>query len=162
METLCAEVKEKTNWSLYIVAIDELNGTGDAKSKLFAYEKELSTKLKGNYVLFILAIKDMKVDIIGSKGYESQLDKQKILEEDVYPILGAKIKKNEKEKYLTAVLNGVGEVADEIAAHNNVQLVNGIGNTNKTTLDVVRVVFYSIIIFFGSIYLYRRFLKKRK
>ena len=29
METLCTEVKEKTNWSVYIAVMNELNTTGN-------------------------------------------------------------------------------------------------------------------------------------
>jgi hypothetical protein len=162
IERLGSEVYEKTNWSVYAVVVKDINISAPSdKAKLFAYEKEIVPKLKEPYVLYILAIDQMKVHITGSKGFEKLFNPNSLLEEYVYPILGSKIKTDVRQKYLAVILNGYGQIADEIAQYHNVKLDNSIGNSNKTTLNVIRIIFYGIIVGALVIYIYRRYIKRR-
>ncbi len=156
------ELYAKTNWSAYLVVIEDINNSAPSdREKLFAYEKEIIPALQEPYVLMVLAIKQQKVHITGSEGFGEMFDPIEVLEESVYPLLGSKIKGDDRQKYLAVTLNGYGEIVDKIAQHYNVSLENSIGDTNKNTINFLRVLFYAILVGALGIYVYRRYLKKR-
>ncbi len=156
IETIGKEVKEKTRWHLYLVTVDDIG-----KQSLIEYQKELSKRLEKPFITLALAIKQQKVSIYGSEGYRNVIDYEGILFDDIYPILGAKIKTDPRQKYLSAMLNGYSEIAEELADHYNVELKSAVGNTNKVTINILRVLFYGTIIAALGVYFYRKYFKKR-
>lgn len=156
IETIGKEVKEKTKWNIYLVTVDDIG-----KQSLIDYQMKLAEKLEKPFITLALAIKQQKVSIYGSKGYRKVIDYDAVLRNDIYPILGAKIKTDPRQKYLTAALNGYAEIADEVADHYDVTLKSSIGNANKISINLLRVLFYGIILVAFGYYFYLR-LSKRK
>lgn len=156
IEAMGEELFDKTQWNVYLLTVDDIG-----ERKMIAYEKNVSASLKAPFIMLTLAVKQQKVDIYGSEGYEKIIEKNSILRKRIYPILGAKMKGDVRYKYLEAMLNGYAEIVEQVASKHNVTLKTAIGNDNINTVNVLRVIFYGVIIGAFGIYFYRRFLRKR-
>lgn len=81
----------------------------------------------------------------------------------VLPILAEKTKGGETvEKYSVAMFNGYSDTADQIAAAHGVTLSSSAGNGSKNFIDILRIVFYGIILYGLSRYVYGRFFRRKK
>ena len=81
----------------------------------------------------------------------------------VLPILAEKTKGGETvEKYSVAMFNGYSDTADQIAAAHGVALSSSAGNGSKNFIDILRIVFYGIILYGLSRYVYGRFFRRKK
>ncbi len=80
----------------------------------------------------------------------------------ILPILAEKAKgKDIVEKYAVAMYNGYTDIADQIAVSKGVKLSASAGNGSKYFLDILRLVFYGIILY-ALIILIRNKIKKAK
>ncbi|MBV5321055.1 MAG: 3-dehydroquinate dehydratase, partial [Sulfuricurvum sp.] len=65
-------------------------------------------------------------------------------------------------KYSVAMFNGYSDVAEQIAEHHNVTLSSSAGSGSKNFIDILRVVFYGIILFAIFKYLRGKYLRKKE
>ncbi|WP_345970353.1 MULTISPECIES: 3-dehydroquinate dehydratase [Sulfurimonas] len=80
----------------------------------------------------------------------------------ILPILGQKTKGVDTvKKYSVAMYNGYADIADQIAETRNVELSTSAGNEGKIFLDLLRLVFYGIILYALIIFI-RNKMRKRK
>jgi len=80
----------------------------------------------------------------------------------ILPILAEKAKgKDIVEKYAVAMYNGYTDIADQVAASKGVKLSSSAGNGSKYFLDMLRLVFYGIILY-AIIILIRKKMRKGK
>jgi len=80
----------------------------------------------------------------------------------ILPILGQKTKGADTvKKYSVAMYNGYADIADQIATARNAELSTSAGNEGKIFLDLLRLVFYGIILYALIIYI-RNKMRKRK
>lgn len=81
----------------------------------------------------------------------------------VLPILGEKTKGNDiVAKYSVAMFNGYTDVAEQIAQHQGVTLNSSAGNGSKDFIDLIRLVFYGIIIYALIVYIRGRYFRKKR
>lgn len=81
----------------------------------------------------------------------------------ILPILAERAKGDEiVSKYSVAMFNGYSDVAEQIAAHYNVTLSSSAGSGSKNFIDILRVIFYGIILFAVFKYLRGKFLRQKK
>lgn len=167
IETMGAELHQKTGWNLYLLAVDDIG-----EQKLIDYQKEQAQYLKKPFIMLTLAIKQGKVipghmddrhgkvGIFGSDNYRQQFDYQEVLNGTLYPILGSKVKGDPRQKYITALYNGYAEIADQVAQTYNVELKSSEGNANRIVINTLRFVFYLIILGAVGIFTYNKFFKR--
>jgi len=80
----------------------------------------------------------------------------------ILPILAEKAKGDDiVSKYSVAMYNGYADVAEQIAAHKGVELSTSAGDGSKNFIDILRVIFYGIILWAVIIYARGRFFKKK-
>jgi hypothetical protein len=78
------------------------------------------------------------------------------------PLLGGKAKKGEiTGKYSAAMFNGYLDIVQQIARSKKVKLENDFGDTNQTTLLIVKILFYGFVLY-GTIMYIRRLIYKRR
>ncbi len=157
IETIGKELYEKTGINTHVVAVANMGGMSLAE-----YEKELIKTLKNPYILLLITIKEHKVDIQASKEMLSKFDKDGVLSPypltgTILPILGAK---KGKDKPSAAILNGYADIADQVAQSYGIKLESSIGSSNKTVINIIKVIFYSFSVITIGIIIYRR--RKRK
>jgi hypothetical protein len=81
----------------------------------------------------------------------------------ILPILAEKTKDGETvQKYSVAMYNGYSDTADQIAAAQGVTLSSSAGNGSKNFIDIIRLIFYGIIVYGLSRYVYARFFRRKK
>lgn len=80
----------------------------------------------------------------------------------VLPILAEHTKGRETvAKYSVAMYNGYADVAEQIAASKGKTLSSSAGNGSRDFIDLIRFIFYAIMIYGLGLYVWKRFLKKR-
>ncbi|MFK5969313.1 MAG: hypothetical protein QM487_04230 [Candidatus Marithrix sp.] len=162
VETIGQELFEKTGISLYLMNIKAVEN-----EILIKTEQRVSQNLNKPFVLLSLSIGETeqgKVDIYASPEILYTFDKDQVLSPypwsgTIIPIITSKIKGDVREKYGAAMLNGYADIAEQIADSYNIELESALGNSNKYTINVFRAIFYGVLIFALSYWLYRRFIK---
>lgn len=129
-----AELKKESNITLALaVSIAGLN-------ELESLQQGLETP----YLLFVMSLLDKKVKVqskgIWQRNEEATQVSEKVLESSVYPLLGQK-----NPSYAAALFNGYADFADTLAKHAKINLNTSIGNANRQTMSVFRILFYGII-----------------
>lgn len=105
--------------------------------------------------VFLALIKDkQKVEIFSDTNTSKLFNKEQILSVNpesgtIIPIL---VSKNGKDVYNAAILNGYADIAESL----NLKLESGIGSSNKTTLNFLRIFIYGLIAFFVLIIFYKK------
>jgi hypothetical protein len=154
------ELFQKTGISVYMVVYSSLQD-----KHLITLEKELISQLPKKSVILGFTGSEHKVDIFANKTILKLFDKEQILSPypwsgTILPILGEKIKGDPRRKYAVALFNGYADIIEQIAKNSNIQLENGVGNSNKFVLNILRLIFYSVILFSLFYVIYRKYIKK--
>jgi len=153
MNEMINELYVKTGVSIVLHARQNLAG-----KNILDYEKNISTTLQAPYILVTFALDEQKVDIVMSNDMSKIINKNDILNTFIIPILATKSEDNSAEsKYSAALLNGIAEIADEVAKNKNIELASSIGSDNRNIINIIRVIFYSVLILAVIGYIYRRF-----
>lgn len=118
--------------------------------------------LPKSYVLLVLSKASHKVDIVGSKGALALINKEEVLSPysgvgSILPILAT----NKGDIYNAAVLNGYADIAERLAKARGVSLKHSIGNANRDTLNILRILIYGFICFALLYYAQRRMKRRR-
>ena len=80
----------------------------------------------------------------------------------IIPILAEKTKGVETlQKYSAALFNGYADIADQVAASHGVTLQSDVGNSNRYTIEIVKIVFYLIVLYGIVMYVRRKFAIKK-
>jgi len=128
---------------------------------IVAYENNVSSNLTSPYVLIVFSAKDQKVDIVVSSDLQKVVNKNEILNTFMIPILAAQDKNSVDTKYSAALLNGIAEIADEVASSKNIKLDSSIGSDSRYFMQGLRALFYGIIFVALGIYFYRLYQRRR-
>lgn len=80
----------------------------------------------------------------------------------ILPILAEKAKGDDIiSKYSVGMFNGYADVAEQIAAHHNVTLSSSAGSGSKNFIDILRVIFYGIILYALFLYIRGKYFRKQ-
>jgi hypothetical protein len=154
------ELYKKTGVSIVVHFVERAEGG------IPEYEKNVTCKMSSPYVFLLFVSKDEKVDIVVSSELQSIIIKNDVLSPfpggPIIPILAAQDKNAVDAKYSAAALNGVADIADNIAKNKGVVLESNIGSDSKIFMQILRVVFYGIIIGALSIYIYRIYRRRKQ
>jgi hypothetical protein len=81
----------------------------------------------------------------------------------ILPLLAQKAKENEqKGKYSGSMFNGYVDIAEQIAQSKGIVLEHAVGNANKNSIFVVKLLFYGMIIYGIFLYLKRKLYLRRQ
>ena len=81
----------------------------------------------------------------------------------IIPLLAQKAKEGEVlGKYSGSMFNGYADIAEQVALSKGVVLENAVGNANQNSIMVVKVLFYSFIIYGIFMYIKRKLYIKRQ
>ena len=159
------ELKEKTDISIYVVALKELPAGMD----IVAYEKNVVKELEEPLILLTLSEYDKQIDILARpQSLYKLFDKKQILSPmpnsgTILPILTMKAKKaTTAEKFGAAIQNGYTDLADQIATAKKVTLLSAPGNANKEVFFVLRVLFYGFILYAFYLYIKRKYIMRKR
>ena len=161
LEEMGTELFQKTGVSTVIVAKEHL----DQKQFLEIKDSYLK-ELKNPYVLWIFSKKYMDRENIGINQLFSSPDmKDKYDEDSMFSPFGGTfskiltVHKSKSDPTAAAFLNGYADLTDMIAKSYGIKLESSIGSETKTTINIVRVIFYLVIAFFLLWFLQVKFSK---
>jgi len=81
----------------------------------------------------------------------------------ILPILAEKAKGDEiVQKYSVAMYNGYADVAEQIAARHDVTLSSSAGSGSKNFIDILRAIFYGIILYAIFLYVKGKYFRKKR
>ena len=158
------ELYEKTGISTAIIAKKHLDKDEFLKLKEY-YQK----KLNPPYVLWIFSKTYMDRKDIGINQMFHSPDLDGKYDEDALfsPFRGSftkliVVKKSKSDITSAAFLNGFADLVDMLAKSYGVTLKSSVGSQNRTTIDIFRILFYGMILFFLFLYFKKRFRKRKK
>jgi len=114
------ELFEKTGVNVYIYTKKsylqkEVKDKKERYLLIKAYEEQILTEVKKPYVLISAAVDDMHINMFNSEDLDNVIDKDRILDRAIIPILVSKDKNSVYSKLSVALLNGYGEIVDRVA-----------------------------------------------
>lgn len=117
------------------------------KEEIVAYEKKFAESLTPPFALLTLFLEEKKVDIYSSAGLEKEFDKEAMLSPlpwkgTIIPLLTTK---KREVGVSPALLNGYADLVEQIAAYRKVELESAIGSSNKTTLNIFKILIYGFV-----------------
>ncbi len=147
-----------TKSGIKVYAIAKKNGNGQ---NIIAYEQEFTKEMSTPYVLLTLFLEDQKVDIYNSPELNKAFDKESMLSPlpwtgTILPLLTGKKK---EVSVSAALLNGYGDIVDQIANSKKITLESSIGSSNKNTLSVFRLLIYGFLFVMAILILRKRMQK---
>lgn len=156
IENLSSELKSKTGFSLYIVALDTIDAKNKAERDLF---KQQFLNLPPPYGIIFFFKSQHKIDIVLNPAL--QIDKNRIISQYMVPIL-MQDKELTPPKISASILNGYAQLADEIALHYGANLEQNLIVDRSGSKDYIHYLVYTMFgVMFGLIgILY--FLRKRR
>ena len=148
------ELYDKTGIHLFVAA-----GASTPLEELLKKQDELP---KPN-VLLVLSQHSHKVDIVGSQEALTFFDKEAVL--SPYPgtgtILPILTSHKGQDIFNAAILNGYADIADRLAKYFGLKLEHSIGNANRDTINILRILFYGFICFALLYYVQRKMKRAR-
>jgi len=154
------ELFEKTGVNVYIYTKKsyfdvEVKDKKERFLHIEEYEKRILNKLQQPYVLISMAVEDMHVNMLNSKDLNSIINRDKILDRDIIPLLASHGKNSLYAKVSAALLNGYGEIADEVAMNlKGITLDSSIESGASTFKEFWRYFMYSLVLFGLLAYIY--------
>ncbi len=156
------ELYQKTGVSTVIVAKQHLT-----KEQFLQIKNKYLKELTPPYVLWIFSKTYMNEKKIGiNQMFSSDDIKDKFDKDSLFSPWGGTftklitIQKSDSDPTAAAFLNGYGDLTDMIATSYGIKLNSSIGSETKTTINIVRVIFYATIAFFLIWYLRVKFSKR--
>jgi hypothetical protein len=189
IEEIGTELYEKTGVSLYLVMVRDLDENQTIAGYELALAKEL--KQPAVILSFVELRKQVQIlanpsslynefdkeqilspsatfigAVISSIMFARSFDDVKEFMSNyggvVLPVLAERAKGDDiVNKYAVAMFNGYSEIAEQIADSHDVDLDSAAGNANKIAVDVIRLIFYGVLLLFVFKYLRGKFFPVR-
>jgi hypothetical protein len=81
----------------------------------------------------------------------------------ILPVLAERAKGDDiVNKYAVAMFDGYSEIAEQIADSRGIKLESAAGNSNQITIDIIRIIFYGVLLLFVFKYIRGRFFGSRR
>lgn len=133
-------------------------GVYETLGKTSLNDKFKSLNLKPPFAFLMLIKNEKKVEIFADSDTLTLFDKEAVLSPfpesgTILPIL---VSKNGKDIYNAAILNGYADITERIAKSEQITLENAIGNANKDTLNIFRILIYGSMALVIALMIYKR------
>ncbi len=156
------ELYQKTGISTVLVVKKHLT-----QEEFLEIKNRYLKELKNPYILWIFSQKYIDRTTVGiNKLFTSDDIKDKFDENSLFSPWGGtfskiiSIQKSKSDPTAAAFLNGYSDLTDMLAESYNTKLDSSIGSETKTTIDIFRLFFYLIIIYFVIRYIRLKYFKK--
>lgn len=183
------ELREKTGVSLYVVSLRDLENNVTLEATQESLLKELPEKTI--LITFVEMTKSVDV-VCNPTSLYKDFNKAQVLspfptffaalymatlygtfEEKkfimnnyggtIIPILAQKTKGADTvKKYSVALFNGYADISEQVASSYGVKLEHAVGNSNIITRDILRIIFYGVILIALGYYVYSRYFRKKE
>ena len=148
------ELFEKTGVNVYIYIKKTYLDTEikDKKEKFLRikeYEQNILKSMERPYVMISMAVDDVYVNILNSSDLDSIIKRDNILDRSIVPILASHGKNPLYTKVSVALLNGYGEIADEVAMNLKGITLDSSIESGASTFKAFWRYFMYVLVFLG-------------
>jgi len=159
IDSMGKELYSKSGIGVYLYAVNRYGKSHflDMKEKISyikSFEQNITKNLTAPYIVLTLSLDDTHVNIITSPDIKGIVDKDKILDRHIVPLLASKDKNSLYAKVSAAMLNGYAAIVDEVAQKSNIKLKSSIGSGGAIASTIWRVFMYSVIVIGLLVYTY--------
>lgn len=190
VEKLGAELHQKTNIALRLVMIRSLPENKsiveyekellaqfdsptilltfselDTKVDIMANDKSLYQYFDKKQVLSPVAsnVQAFMMAVVHSNSWDSFVEIATSSGGTILPLLAQKAKDGQQTgKYAGSMYNGYVDIAEQIAQAKGIVLENAVGNANKKSIFVIKLLFYGMILYGIFLYLKRKIYLRRQ
>ena len=146
IEEMGKELYQKTKIPVFVAAAKELNKTKPI---------DLINIIKQNnssYILLYFSTNPTAVNIFASDDAKKLIDIDQILSPlpwrgTIRPIMSPAFSKDDRIKQGVAIFNGYADIVDQVANSKGVELVSSIGSESRFSFQIIRTIFYAILLF---------------
>jgi len=143
------EVMKDFSEPTILLTFSEMNSKVDilaSEPSLYEYfnKKQILSPISSPVQAFIIAVLSLDFSDMTSGG-------------TILPLLAQKAEKGEVlGKYSGSMFNGYADIAEQIADSKNIILENAVGNANKTSILIVKILFYGFILYAIVLYIKKK------
>ena len=137
----------------------------DTKVDILANEPSLYSLFDKKQILSPVAspVQSFVIALFYSDSFDSFKELASSYGGTIIPLLAQKAKDSELlGKYSGSMFNGYADIAEQIAANKGIVLENAVGNTNKDSIFVVKVLFYGFILYAIFLYIKRKIYMRKQ
>jgi len=166
VEDISQELSQKVGVHIYTIATNE---RFKPRANLVEYSKKYESNISKPSVIFIFAPNAKLTQdsdqrgrvayIPSSKTVAGMYDKSKVLDATL-GVVATKDKNSDEDKYNIAIVQGVSELADEIASSKGVKLTKTIPNETNEFIGYVKIPVYIGSLFVFWIFVFRPLLMR--
>ncbi len=137
---ISSEIKEKTGVSLYVSAVETLDGV-----ELKEYEASDIKRLNEPYI-WLYFVKDIKkINILHSKELDGKIDKNSVFWDYIMPLIPKKDYDLTNERVSAALFNGYMEITEQIADSYKVELKSAVKSEKWLMDDIAKYAMYFML-----------------
>jgi len=167
IDSIGKELFVKTGVNVYIYASEHYSDEtfSDTASKMAfikSFESKVVEELKEPFALITLSLDDTHVNLIQSQSLKSVIDKDKILNSYIVPLLASYDKNSVKAKVSAALINGYSSTAEMVAEAKGIKLDSAISGSGRTFAKIWKIFMYIIVLGGLLAYFYALWKDKRK
>jgi hypothetical protein len=154
---ITTEAKEKLDVNIYVISSNEKISS---KANLFEYTKSYESNLSKPYVVLVFIPRSQRVGLIPShKDLNTQYDASEV-KSALIDVVASADKNKLEDKYNIGIVQGVSELADQIAKNKGVTLTKTIPNDTQEVVDIFRYIVYVGTALVFWIFMFRPLLRR--
>jgi hypothetical protein len=159
IDNISSELKDKTGINIYTISTNEKL---PEKANLYEYVKSYDGNFSKPFVVLIFIPRSKRVGLIPSSEDLSKMYNASTVKSELIDVIASEDENKLEDKYNVGVVQGVSELADQIAQHHNIKLINIIPNDTQGVISIFRYIVYIGSLFVFWIFLIRPIILRRK
>jgi len=156
---IITEVEQKLNVHIYLISSNEKL---PPKANLFEYTKSYESNLSKPYAILVFIPRSQRVGLIPSSKELSQYYDASEVKSALIDVVASADQNKLEDKYNIGIVQGVSELADQIAKHKGVELTKTIPNDTKEMISIFQYVVYVGTALVFWIFMFRPLLRRFK
>ncbi|SHO80221.1 membrane protein [hydrothermal vent metagenome] len=153
------EAKDKLDINIYTISSNEML---KPRSNLFEYLKSYENNMSKPYIAVIFIPRAKRVGVIPSSSELIKMYNSSEVKSAMIDVVASVDKNSLEDKYNIALVQGVSELADEIAKFKNIKMEKTIPNDTKNVISIFRYIVYVGTLLVLWIFLIQPFIRRRK
>ncbi len=159
VQDIIVEAKQKLGIHIYVVSSNEKL---EQNANLFEYVKAYESNISKPYVVLVFVPRSMRVGLIPSSTDVALLYNASDVKAALIDVVASADKNKLEDKYNIGIVQGVSELAEQIAKSKGVVLTKVIPNDTKEVINIFRYIVYIGTAFVIWIFMFRPLLRRFK
>ncbi|MEA2029430.1 MAG: hypothetical protein U9N49_10710 [Campylobacterota bacterium] len=153
------EAKEKLGINIYVISSNEKL---ESKANLFEYTKRYESNVSKPYVLLVFVPRSKRVGLIPSSTALSDNYDAGDVKSALIGVVAAADQNKLEDKYNIGIVQGVSELADQLAQSKGIKLTKTIPNETQNFVSFFRYIVYFGTVLVMWIFMFRPLLRRFK